>query len=441
MGETAVGERTYRGRSSLDEAGLGLALAPALTPGGLDESPRFFDGFAAHPQALARGLVALADVTATRYFQFTPDAQRDPVLTAHGDRLRAECFSACNGVYARLDLDAAGLDGGEIGRGTTNVDLGTGMRRLLGGVRRHELLHLEVGVAGLGVSTPDAHERERPVAMPERWVRALGNAAELHRGMTRAFELDAEQTRQLITATPAASAPGRSGWLAPTRGGVRFASRPDAVAVRIAGAHRLSALRRVLLDARSATVYGSAETGAALIEVELPGGRIAVGLTGEPSRGHSGEGSLLPGIATPHAIDDAELLATVLDFEPLLEPAVLGDRTGLDASRTAAALAVLAASGRVGWDPRESRYFHRELPADAARIDRATPRLVSARRLVDEGAAVRDRDGWRVRSGDGDYLVRSDPPSCSCTWFLRHGSGRGPCKHLLAVSIEEGRMA
>lgn len=48
----------------------------------------------------------------------------DPMLTAHGDRRRAEVFSACNGVAARLDQHACAVDGGEIGRGTTNVDRG-----------------------------------------------------------------------------------------------------------------------------------------------------------------------------------------------------------------------------------------------------------------------------------------------------------------------------
>ena len=94
--------RGYAQPSALDEAGLSLALAPALTPDGLAASPTFFHGFATHPLVLARGLVTLADITATRYFPLASTAMRDPVLTAHGDRLRAEVFSSCAGVHARL---------------------------------------------------------------------------------------------------------------------------------------------------------------------------------------------------------------------------------------------------------------------------------------------------------------------------------------------------
>lgn len=115
--------RAFTAESAVEPGCLALALAPALTPTGMQDRPSFVHGFATQPQVLARGLVTLADITATRYFQYTPSTLRDPVLTAHGDRLRAECCSACNGVYARLDLHGSGFDGGDIAHGTTNVDI------------------------------------------------------------------------------------------------------------------------------------------------------------------------------------------------------------------------------------------------------------------------------------------------------------------------------
>ena len=80
---------------------------------------------------VTRSLLVLADIASARYLRPAPVGVRDPVLTANGDRLRVECFSDCNGVLARLDLLASGLDGGRIGHGTTNVDIGPAMRRAL----------------------------------------------------------------------------------------------------------------------------------------------------------------------------------------------------------------------------------------------------------------------------------------------------------------------
>ena len=115
--------REFKSISGLYDGNLALSIAPALTPKGIEENPLFFHGEIVNPAIIAGGLLALADIVSTRYFQYVPAAQKDPVLSAQGDRLRAECFSACNGVYARLDIFQTALDG-EILYGTTNVDIG-----------------------------------------------------------------------------------------------------------------------------------------------------------------------------------------------------------------------------------------------------------------------------------------------------------------------------
>lgn len=434
--------RTFAGSSGLADDGLALALAPALTPGGLRAAPSFFHGFATHPQVLARGLVTLADITATRYYQFTPTSQRDPVLTAHGDRLRAEVFSACNSVYARLDLLGEGFDGGEIAFGTTNVDLGSATRQVLTNISRSDLLHVDVGLDEVRLATLDTTAVERRVEMPERWVRALGNAAEMHHGLAPAFRLDAVAARAFVGTIPAATATARSGWLAPGRGGPRLASRPTSDAVAVSGLNRLAAVRRLLTHVQGITFYqsGAADTDGVVVEVALPSARLVVGLTAEASRGHSGEGSLLTGLAGESAVADADLVSAVLAFEPVIDVARLSRETALAEPRVRDALAVLAASGRVGWDLHDGAWFHRELPSDAARVERDNPRLRDARRLVEEGGVRRHDGGWLVTSADTEYAVGGSPPDrCTCTWYLTRGRDRGPCKHVLAVRMAQQR--
>lgn len=451
--------RAFGALTGANPDGLLLGLAPALTPSGIDRSPSFFSGFATEPLVLARGLLVLADITATRYFQYVPTTMRDPVLTANGDRLRAESFSACNSVYARLDLLGAGFDGGDIAHGTTNVDLGQGSRSVLSAVRRAELLHLDVGARGAVLATPTQHSAERPVNMPDRWVRALGNVAELHGRMVPLATLTAQEARAFLSAVPPATANGRTAWLAPAPSGVRVASRPVAGAIAVPGLHRLSAAKRLLPHLRGATVYGAphTETGAVAVVFELPHARFTLGLTAEAWRGHSGEGALLAALAGDDVVADAELVSALLAFEPAIDADGLAKAAGISRARADGAIAVLAASGRVGWDLADGAHFHRELPDDPTRIERDGPRLTAARALVAAGRVLPSAgDGssgeprsWIVRGGEsggtgstaratGENIVRlgdDEQLVCGCAWGLRHGTGRGPCKHVLAVEM------
>jgi hypothetical protein len=440
-----MGVRAFTTASSVTRDRLALALAPALTPDGPVASPSFFHGFATEPQVLARGLLSLADITATRYFKYTPTTQRDPVLTAHGDRLRAEVFSACNSVYARLDLLGSGLDGGDVAYGTTNVDIGMTTRQALASVGRNELFHLDVGRHGLSVATPSVAANERPVEMPDRWVHALGNVAEMHRRLTRAFTLDRAAARKLLTSIPAATAAGTAGWLTPTAAGFRIAARRTTGAVHVHGLHRLSALKRLLPHVTGLTVYGPAngEPGATAFEIELPHARVLLGITKEAWRGFSGEGSLLNALARPEVAEHAARVSALLAFEPVIDVERLHLESGLTTAHVESGLAVLAASGRVGWDVHARAHFHRELPDDPDRVTRDNPRVKAARRLVEQHRVERgtERDEWLVRAGTRDepatYSVRSadGDARCTCTWQLNGGNDRGPCKHVLAVQI------
>ncbi|WP_051209461.1 hypothetical protein [Propionicicella superfundia] len=432
--------RYFTGTSTIERDAVAFALAPALTPDGVVAAPSFFHGFATQPQVLARGLVTLADITATRYFQYVPSELRDPVLTAQGDRLRAECFSACNSVYARLDLLPDAFDGGEIRHGTTNVDISAATRAMLSSVARNELLHLDVGIEGVTASTPTASATERPVEMPDRWVRALGNAAELHHGLSEGFTVGAPGAKAFIAGLPPATSKAVTGWLVPTRAGVRFANRPATGAVAISGVHRLSALKRLLVHVTGLTVRGpgGGAAGPVLVTVHLPAARLTLGLTEESWRGYSGEGALLSALASAEVLDDADLLSALLAFEPVIDVSRLASGADLSPGRVRGGLAVLATSGRVGWDAHDGAWFHRELPDDPDRVDKDNPRLVAARRLADAGAVRADGTRWVVRSSGTDYTVEFAPdrtPRCTCTWYLRHQSRRGACKHALAVQL------
>nr|WP_228531520.1 SWIM zinc finger family protein [Micromonospora sp. ANENR4] len=412
------------------------------TCGGPAANPRFFAGFLTAPAASAAGLLAVAEVARTRYHQPVNPASLDPVVTGSRDRLRFESFSGCCGVYARMDVLPAGLDGEISGHGTTNVDVNPPLREALARVGGIEPLHVAVGPDDLTVSTVDGAVVERKVPLPGRWLRGFAEVHVLTAGFEPRAEIAAAEAAAFLRRLPAAN--DRSVlWAVPAGRTLRLTSRPVPGAVCLAGAGRLAALRGVLRHARTLRVYGPAvRTGSPAVpstwELDAGALRVSLTLSPEPYRGFSGEGAALAALAGDDVVDDAELVGALLNWDPAIDVAALADAAALPDERVRAALAQLGTAGRVGYDVADGAYFHRVMPYDAGRAERDNPRLVGARALVERGAVERDGADATVRTDAETYRVRRHPDgaySCSCRWWARHRGQRGPCRHALAVSM------
>ncbi|MFC6881795.1 MULTISPECIES: SWIM zinc finger family protein [Actinomadura] len=441
---------TYSRPSGLDEGLLGLSTSGGTTSTGPQAHPYFFSGLLTQAAPAAAALTALADVARTRYHQPRPTSFRDPVVTCSGDRLRMESFSACCGVYARLDVLEGALDGEVHERGTTNVDVNGPLREALARVGGSDPLHLAVGADELAVTTLDGAVVEKKVPLPERWLRGFAEVQVITAGFDPRAELAAPEAVRFLRGLPKGSR-GEL-WAVPAGRSLRVASRAAAGAVCLPGPERLRTMLPLLRFAKALRAYGpSVRAGsgpvASVWELELPGMRYVLSLSPEVRRGFSGEGAVLEALASDEAAGDADLLGALLSFEPRVEPDLLAERAGIGAARARAALTQLGTSGKVGFDTAEAAFFHRELPYDPSRVAALNPRLRSARTLVDEGAVrFATPDVAVVTSNGRERQVRFDGgrASCTCPWWADHGGGRGPCKHVLAaraVRESEGAAA
>lgn len=444
--------REFKNESTLINGNLALSIAPALTPNGVENDPLFFNGEIIYPTIVSGGLLVLADIVSTRYFKYVPVAQRDPILSAQGDILRAECFSACNGVYARMDLFQSALDG-EILYGTTNVDIGSNLRKSLFNVKQGDRLKFRIGDDGWkalhsknldGSVLTDIHI-QRPVKMPDRWVRALGNCAMLHQNMEYKFHIEGMQAKSFIAMLPPVTGKEKSGWLTPTKTGVMLKSREEKNSVYISGIHRLSALKKIMSNVNSIFFYApeNGEPGQMMIEVCMTGANITLSLTAKSYEGYSGEGALLDSLSTPKILECADKIDNILNFESRLDIDKISKSIGIVKNDMNDAMELLAVSGKLGFDVRERAFFHRELPDDPDRVLKDNPRLVGAKKLLEDTEYIEDNI-WHVRSGETTYRViyptdeNLENAKCTCTWYLKHQNSRGPCKHILAVKLKKG---
>lgn len=416
----------YLADSRLDETRRALGLQ---TSGGRAPNPRFFTGFLADSQQAATGLLAIAKIAGTRYFQPTTERLRDPVVTCSGDRLRFESFSGCCGVYARLDVLGQALDGEVHDRGTTNVDVNEPLRRALARVTAGEPLHLTVGPDSVEVGTFDGTVVEKKVPLPQRWLRGFAETQVITSGFDLRAELTGADAARFLRTLPKTTKPM---WAVPSGRSMRLTGSPARNAVCLAGANRLEVLLPLIRFARAVRLYGAPATAPAASgwEVDLGAQRLTLVLSPEVNRGLSGEGAVLDGLAAGDADTDADLVGALLDFEPHVDIPDLAERSGLSPQRVKHALTQLGTAGRVGYDLAEASYFHRELPYDNTDVAAMNPRLRNARTLA---PTVR-WDGTTALVGD----YRVDGEACNCQWWVEYRGTRGKCKHVLAADIARG---
>jgi hypothetical protein len=425
----------YATPSSVSAAGIFLAASSSSA-----STAPFFSGSLAAPRRGADLALTLAQVVRTRYY--TPPGmvqrliqQSDPVITCGGGLLRFEGFSACCGVYARLDFLSNAFDADRLESGTSNVDFNPPIRAALARLRDGERTRLAVSKAGFEFESESGLAFERRVTLPVRWIKGFLEVQAHQARMEPRFSISGATAQRFLRDLPRQRTVGTT-YISPMGGTLRLSQTAVRGSVPVGGVDRLRTLTDVAHHATELEVYASGD-GATAWRMETNDARLFVVLSPEPSRGFSGEGQMLGSLAVGSHL--TARLRSMLRWQGSLDPRALAAELDASDSEIAAALAELGAAGLVGYDLAAAKYFHRELPFDLARVVSLHPRLIAARDLVTEGQVEFEAGGgaW-VRGKDGEYHVRRDPQGgwhCVCPWGARHGVSRGPCKHILAVQI------
>jgi hypothetical protein len=423
-----------------EEGRTALRLVPDRKPA---QGAWFVRGLLRSPRRAAELLLAVGEVARTRYFIPSPMLQKilqlaDPVVTSGRDRVRFESFSACCGVYARLDLLGGAIDADEIGAGTTNVDLGAEMRAALARITDGERVVLSVGAGSVEIERAGQTVVERRVALPLRWLKGFVEVQAVQAGMRPMVDVDGDEARRFLRALPRQkTSSAQRAWVEARGRGLRLAFRESAGAVPLIGLERVRLLEPLARHATGLRLYS--DGAASAWELASPDARFVLVVSPEPSRGFSGEGQALAALARDDDGGGATLakVRAALAWQPRLDPAALAGELALAPRAVASALAALGTRGLVGFDLAEGGYFQRALPFDLDLVEALHPRLVAARKLVAEGAVERGPAETKVRSGDVVHRVRATEAGsiCTCAWYAKHRGERGPCKHVLAAAL------
>lgn len=409
----------------------------------------FFTGWVGYPRIVAQVLLAVAAVARSTYFRPIRGGLLDPILTSGDGPLRVEAFSSCCGVYARADLLPEGLTEATVGPGTTPVDFNPEIRHALSRVDNDAELRLSVGSAGVEVVTRESASFERRVKLSTRWTKGLGEAALAQVGMVEVARLDGVATRRLLTALPPDEGPSSAPYtLAPHGSGLRFQQSRLPGAAMVAGPFRLRELTPLAAAATGLSVWSRPGDGVRPVafQLDLPAARLWLVLSPNVARGFSGEGAGLEAMNDASAVAAAAQLRPMLDWSTRLDESALAERADVTVSRVRVLLAVLGGQGLLGRDLQTNAWFRRDLPFLVDRVAKLQPRLGKAAAIADTDIVVQPTDHGHevfVRSGPIAHRVVIEDGSarCTCRWSVRHGSDRGPCRHILAARRVLSRSA
>lgn len=442
MAATAEIIYRYPFASSLeDEAGKPrLRLAASLEKA---QAPHFIEGRLVAPRAFGDLMLVLSNVVRANFFRPLTPAMLDPVITASSSKLRFEGFSGCCGAYVMAAIPAAAIDGRFLQRGTTNVDFNDPMRAALTRLNDRQATQLSVGAEAVSLASGASKVVEKKVKLPSRWVRGFCESHIYQGRLEPHAELSGLQARQLMKLTP--RSPARRPLYLQTRSdGARWSTVDSPGAIRVGGAHRLNIMEPLIRQASSLRIWVDRNSSVSAWIVENPSGSLMLMLSPDLDRGFSGEGQALEGLSAGDGRHHLPGIRAQLKWQDALSVAELAQATSIDERSVEQSLSVLGTQGVVGFDLSDQAYFHRELPFAIDAIEKYQGRLEGARELA-ASTAVTAMPGsgpdrvFEVRSEDAFYkvtLMAGDEWRCTCPWYGKHKGQRGPCKHLLAVRLQ-----
>ncbi|SFW88977.1 SWIM zinc finger family protein [Chitinophaga sancti] len=432
----------YQHPSFLDRQRLLLSGYNEISPASC-----FFQGFLNQPYIVARCLITLSNIVQSSFnlSPFQMAMMRDPIATAGNEKLRFEGFSHCAGVYARVDVLPAAIDGTFPASGTVNVDFNQPMINALGGVGKQGQMMLNIGADAISVqTTATAKVVERKVPLPLKWIKGLTSVQIFLSAAEQVYSFNQLQAMQLFKSIPAGQ-PKPDYYLVMRGNKPMFSPAKAANAICVGGIHRLKLLEPLLPLASELKVFAGPDMQSTTWQLYFGDVRFSFSLSRESWRGFSGEGAALESLVADVPDEWLDAMNKYSHANQEFNPALMAISENIHFEQVDQLTGRMAAMGLLGYDLDERQFFYRQLPFKQSRILQLNPRMKDAEKLLEEDKVVilkneNNRVEARVEGSGVQHTVIIDPGKarCTCTWYAKHQGERGPCKHILAVKIKIG---
>jgi hypothetical protein len=440
-------EYQYQNTSTIDVAGRdkSFILAHCSEIEQDNKVPCFFYGNIINSFVASRCLSTLGK-TVRSHFAISPDQRinmRDPVVSVGNGQLHFEAFSSCNSVYARIDVQQAGIDGEFIQSGCTNVDFNDVTIRAFNTVGRTDKLMIGVGSKELKVITERAETTEKKVSLPDRWIKGLGNVQVYLSQMELAFKLNKIEALQLFKAIPKTAVKAEY-FLFKSGNSYTFSAVAKPNSLKIGGIHRLNLMENLLLLIDSVSFYKHEDQQSTAVVLDFKDIQMLFLLSEGVYRGFSGESKNMENLMVQLPEEWLFGINNYFKTNEVFQPMLVSIEHDIQLETMETLQASLSSMGLLGYDLWSNNYFYRKLPFKLSRLKRFNPRLQNAIKLFDEDGVVilqNDKSGIKAEvkgTADVSHIVvgKSNGFQCTCTWFTNNKTNRGLCKHIMAVKMK-----
>ena len=403
----------------------------------------------------------------------------DPIVSVQPDAVFFEAFSQDESVYARVRLPQEALDHDRpMQPGTTNIDYSVPLEREFARARSYRPLHLTVGAQAVGIATSTSSVTERKIDLPDTWVRGLVEVqsalalAPIAMTLSSGFvadiiaRLESERERTGPRALVFKLTPDEpidveiQPWgEVLTDHGTRYQGDRRRE-IKVWGRRRLQVLADLLPHAAAVTVHLVDDGMPSFWSVNVDGVTLTIGLSGWTSQDWAGRArfsAMIPSsTASEASITEA---ANLLRSHITLTADDLVTRMNLTPADARAVLQRLCLLGQAMYDVDLGRYRWRALfpqldlasrqdigleerkgvelaRTQATRITSDIHGPDGVRRLV---AAIPDQDREHEVIIETDVDARVIYAQCDCSHFRYHKLRQGPCRHIVAATLAEGR--
>lgn len=398
----------------------------------------------------------------------------DPIVSVQGDGTFFEAFSMDESVYARVFLPHSALDAAhEPSLGTTNIDFGTLLEREFARVRSYRPLNLSVGLNSVDIATTASSVVEERIPLPESWVRGLVEVQSVLSLAPVEFDLSSDGLAEVIARLESEVekvGPRSLKFTLDPNKPIRIEIEPwgeifndDSFVyhgkvqeiVRVWGRRRLSVLKDLLVKTDRVRVRLIGSGMPSFWTITRDGIETTIGLSGWTSNDWASKAkfsALLPASEiTPEqlvqGIDHLRTLGTI-------DSKSLAKRMELKAGDAAALLQRLCITGKAMYDPERKLYRWRDLfptlemntETEASLEERKGIELFKGKKLKVIDDQVKDAVRYLEGSIDSfrpilelDADARPRHAQCSCPFFKYNKLRQGPCRHMVALSLQGGQ--